>query len=154
MRTIPENNNPPLRLYMHMQQAFGLQQVDWLIQAPGRDMWLAAVITDDTLYHVTSGDADSGTKFDRRSAKLKQTVLKRPLPIWARYPAGVITTLADNGIDVGGFQAVFVGDEPAGPRYDFGVGLVFAMFCYEITGTPYTNESLLDVVEQVRRQFI
>lgn len=151
LKTVPPNTNPPLRLYMSLQHAWGHSQADWLIQAPGRDMWLAAIATDGHSYKVFSGDIEAHTEFDHRSAKGRRTVLKRPLPTWARYPAGVIVTLGDGGMDVPAFHAVFVGDEPSGPRYDFSTGLLFATFAHELTDTPYTPASLMEVVEAVRR---
>lgn len=155
MKTIPPDANPPLRLLMSMQRVFEESQPEWLIRAPGREMWLAATpLTDSLEYMLVNEDFDSSVTFSHRSAKSKQTVLKRPLPIWARYPAGVIATLGDAGMDIPGFQAVMLGDEPSGPRYNFGMGVVFAAFCHELVEKPYKPASLTEIVERVRRMYV
>lgn len=152
LKTIPDDANPPIRLLMTAHQR--LNPPEWIVQAPGREMWLAAAHGDDDEYTLYEADFDSRTTFSHRSAKTHQTVLKRPLPVWARYPAGVVAALNDNGTDIPGFQAVLLGDEPQGPRYDFGLGLVTAAFCHELVGAAYTAEQLVNFVERVRRDFL
>jgi galactokinase len=139
---------------MSVQRVFDAPQADWIVQAPGREMWLAAVVGDEHEYTLTSEDAGGKARFSHRSAKTRQTVFKRPLPVWARYPAGVVARLGDGGLTLPGFKAVLLGDEPAGPRYAFGTGLVTAALCYELAGQPYTSEQLNDLVDTVRRQYI
>jgi galactokinase len=154
LNSIPPDTNPPLRLLMATQQTFGQPQPEWMVQAPGRDMWIAAFLKDGHEFVVHSADADASVRFSHRSAKTGRTVLKRPLPDWVRYPAGVITSLGDAGLSVPGFHAVVLGNEPSGPRYNFGLGLVFAAFCYAVSQTNYTEDELVEVVEQVRRDYI
>lgn len=139
---------------MHAHQTFGGHQPEWLVQAPGREMWIAAVTTEDHLYTVEAADHDSSVKFTHRSAKTGKTHLKRPLPDWARYPAGVVVTLGDGGLALPGFHAIILGDEPAGPRYDFSTGVAFAAFCYRLADVEADEGRLLDVAETVRREFI
>ncbi len=117
-------------------------------------MWIAAMPLDGHEYRVDAVDLDSSAKFSHRSAKTRQTVLKRPLPGWARYPAGVVSTLGDDGLSIPVFHALVLGDEPSGPRYDFGMGVVFAAFCYQLAEATYTPDALVDVVERVRRDYV
>ncbi len=154
LNAIPPDANPPLRLLMSTQRIFGKPQPDWLVKAPGRDMWVAAVVDNGHEYTVEADDLNASVRFSHRSAKTRQTVLKRPLPGWSRYPAGVVATLGDSGLSIPGFHAVVLGDEPSGPRYDFGMGMVFAAFCHEISVTAYTSDSLFEMVEAVRREFV
>jgi len=136
------------------QQVFDQPQPQWIVQAPGRDMWIAAMPTDSTEYRVDAVDLDTSAKFSHRSAKTRQTVLKRPLPGWVRYPAGVVSTLGDDGLSIPSFHALVLGDEPSGPRYDFGMGMVFAAFCHHLAGAAATEEALVEVVERVRRDYV
>lgn len=118
-------------------------------------MWIAGTPHDSHEFYIgTLNPLPSTARFDYRSAKLKRTVYKRPLPDWARYAAGVVLALMDDGLAMGGFQAVFLGDEPAGPRYDFSVGVAFAAFCHEMNAQPYSPAALLDLTERVRRDFL
>ena len=147
--------NPPLRLMAAFQEAFPGAKPDHIIQAPSREMWVAALMRDSGEFTLHVPDAGSGRAvFNWRSAKLKRTTLNRPLPSWARYPAGVIMTLCANGLDTTGFDAVVAGEEPEGPRYEYGMGMAFAALLHTIHGRPYTPDSLLEVVEQVRRDYI
>ncbi len=154
MKTVPADCNPPLRLLMSVQRVFDAPQADWIVQAPGREMWLAAVVAQEADYALTSDDAGGKVRFNHRSAKTRQTLLKRPLPEWARYPAGVIAHLGDAGLAIPGFKAILLGDEPAGPRYSFGTGLVTAALCHELVEQPYTPEQLNDIVDAVRRTYV
>lgn len=60
---------------------------------------------------------DGRATFNLQSAKIKQTITRRPLPRWARYPAGVTLLLAQDGLDLVGLNMVVMGNEPAGPRF-------------------------------------
>lgn len=147
--------NPPLRLLAAFQDVFPGATPDHIVQAPGREMWVAAVMRDHDEFTLHAPDAGSGRAvFNWRSAKLKRTILNRPLPRWARYPAGVIMTLCASGLDTVGFDAVVAGEEPEGPRYDYGMGMAVAALLYTIHQKAYTADSLLEVVEQVRRDYI
>ncbi|MEL6148980.1 MAG: hypothetical protein AAFV33_16450 [Chloroflexota bacterium] len=154
MKTIPEDANPPIRLLMSASRVFGQPQPEWIVQAPGREMWIAGAPIDDATFTIEAEDFDGSTTFTHRSAKSQQTIRKRPLPVWARYPAGVVAYLGDGGMAIPGFHIVLLGDEPAGPRYTFGLGLVTAAFCHAITDSDYTERKLMDVVEQVRRKYV
>jgi len=155
LKILPPDASPPLRLLMATNRLLDRPQPDWVVQAPDREMWVAAVIqADEAVYTLHEADEDALTKFDHRSAKSKRTLLKRPLPDWARYPAGVITLLGDSGVQVPGFVAVLAGDEPPGPRHAFGTGLAMAALCHELTQTPYTVAQLQTLVDRVRRLYL
>lgn len=156
MNTSPPDANPPLRLLMTFNEITGHPQPDWLVQAPGREMWVAATVQDGHEFELSAPDINArGTvTFSHRSAKGRRTVLNRPLPSWARYPAGVLVTLGDSGLQVPGITAMYVGNEPPGPRFDFAVGLAFAALGHELTETAFTADALEDIVERVRRTYI
>lgn len=144
----------PLRLLTTFYELDLSDSPDHIVQAPGRDLWIAAVVTDTTNFTFHAPDCDGKTTFNWRSATNKQTVLKRPLPKWARYPAGVVVALCADGLEVGGVEAVIAGHETLGPRYDYGMGLVVAALWHEILDRPYTVESLTPFVDRVRRDYI
>ena len=123
------------------------------MQAPGRDMWIAAVVQDEHNYTLHAVDTDASTRFDHRSAKSKRTLMRRPLPGWARFPAGVVATLGDD-LSIPGMVAMFAGDEPAGPRYAFSVGLAVAALCHELAEVDYTPQQLHTLLERVRRGYL
>ncbi|MBZ0291062.1 MAG: hypothetical protein K8L99_00695, partial [Anaerolineae bacterium] len=124
-------NDPPMRLLLGFQQNFPNHTADWVVQVPGREMWVAASLHLQPDFTLLLADSGQRTNFNLRSAKLKTTVLQRPLPLWARYPAGVLLALRDNGLSLnGGMQAALAGEEPVGPRYDYALGMAVAALCY------------------------
>jgi hypothetical protein len=154
LQTVPPDANPPLRLLTRAQQIFDAPQPSWIVQAPERDMWIAATVNTGTEYAFNADEYQSRVRFSYRSARQRQTVLRRPLPLWARYPVGVVTALADAGLDIPAFHALLLGNEPQGPRYDFGLGMVTAAFCYALAGRDAAPGTLMEVVEQVRREYV
>lgn len=154
MILIPEQTNPPLRLLMQVPNLLERHQPDFVVQAPGRDVWVAAVVQQQAEYTVYSLDDEADTTFSHRSAKSLKTVLKRPLPVWARYPAGVVAMLGDAGMDLPGFEAVIVSEEPSGPGCAFAVGLAFTALCHVITVQDVSEAEMRVFVDRVRRQFV
>lgn len=147
-------SNPPLRLLVAFQQAFPDCLPDWVIRAPGRDMWIAAVPARDSEFTLVAADLDGRVTFNLQSAKTRRTVTQRPLPRWARYPAGVTLLLAQAGVDVIGLKMVVMGDEPPGVRYDYALGIAFAALWHDLHQLPYTVDDLIDVVDRTRRDYV
>jgi galactokinase len=143
-----------MRLLLAFQQAYPEITPDWLVQAPGREMWVAAVADPGDLFTLALPDADVRTSFNPRSARLRSTILQRPLPVWARYPAGVVVLLRADGLAQQGVRAVLTGSEPPGPRYDHALGMAMAALLYEMQRLPYTADTLFEIVEQVRRDYV
>ncbi len=154
--SIPSSNgtNPPLRLLAAFQMAYPGNMPGYIIQAAGREMWVAATLTDDAHFSIHATDLKRHARFTWQSAKVKQTHLRRPLPAWARYPAGVILKLCAEHADLPGLNAVIVGAEAHGPRYDFSMGIALATLWQEIHTTPYTEEELVHLVDRVRRDYV
>lgn len=153
--TLPvQGADPPLRLLATFQQIYPALEPTHIIQAPGRDMWVAASIAQSNAFTIHASDMDGHTSFSRRTAKNYRTVLKRPLPRWARYPAGVVLTLSASGLDVEGMDAVVVSEESPGPRYDYALGMTFAALIHSLHGQSYDSDGLLEIVEKVRREYV
>lgn len=124
--------------------------------APGREVWVAAVATEGRHYHLYNADTDHRTTFTWRDAGRNRTVLRRPLPRWARYPAGVIHHLCavNPQLDIRAASLVLAADEAAGPRREFGMGIAVAALWHELAGIPITGDDLNKQVDHVRRTHI
>jgi galactokinase len=142
----------PLRLLMAFHQAFDGAQPDHVIQAPGREMWVAASVVDRE-FAVYAPDLEGRAVFSWQSAKQRRTILNRPLPHWARYPAGVIILLCQSGLDIPGIRAVVVGEE-VGPRYEYSIGIAFAALWHHLHDAHVSSEDLIDIVERARREYV
>ena len=81
-------------------------------------------------------------------------MLQRPLPRWVRYPAGVIVMLSATGFDIPGLDAVVCADEARGPRYEYGLGILFAALCHEMNNCRYDLQTLIEVVDTVQREYL
>ena len=153
--TLPVSGvDPPLRLLAAFHQIHPDLLSTHIIQAPGRDMWAAAAVRPTDAFTVHIFDLGVHTSFSRRTAKLRRTLLNRPLPRWARYPAGVVLALNDAGLDANGIAAVIVGEESPGPRYDYALGMTFAALIHVVCGQSFTADSLLEIVEKARRDYV
>jgi galactokinase len=148
------NVNPPLHLLAAFQRRYATLSPSWIVQAPERETWVAAIIGTPDVYSIYAADLDEQTRFSWRSAKNKRTLIQRPLPHWARYAAGVIVELGGQGIDVPGIRAVVIGEDTQGPRYNYAFGLVFAALWHEILHKPYTPAGLTELVDKVRRNYV
>lgn len=154
MLTQSEPTDPPVRLLAAFQQAFPDDPMTWLLKAPGRDVWIAATRSEDDQFTVVEPESETRATFNLQSAKLKLTATRRPLPRWARYPAGVTLLLAQDGLDVVGLKMVFVGDEPTGPRYDHALGMAFAALWHDLYELPYTVDTLIEIADRTRREYV
>lgn len=144
--------NPPLRLLATFQQNIN-KTPQWLLTIDGREMWIAAEITGGLGYTVIVPDMNVRTRFDRSSAKRMQTSRKRTLPGWARYLAGAVIVLTRMDMEMPGATIVIAGDEPLGPRYIYSLGMAFAALWCEYNGRDYTTEFLLEIMDEVQKEF-
>ncbi|HLU09775.1 MAG TPA: hypothetical protein VK003_08915 [Oceanobacillus sp.] len=154
--TTPFHADPPLRLLVKFQELYPDTTPDLVFQAPEREMWIAARYNSREQYSCLALDLNQSvmTTFNLQSAKQRKTVTQRPLPRWARYPAGVIMTMSSMGMDVQGLNAVICGDEPQGPRYEYSLGILFAALCHELNDKPYYPEALTEIVDMVHREYV
>jgi hypothetical protein len=152
--TLPETHDPPVRLLMHFHERLPQLEPDLLFRAPDRDLWLAAAFTPGDHYTLTALDLypDASITFTRQSALARRTVLNRPLPRWARWPAGVIVVLGEPALPP--LTGILAGDEPPGPRYEHAIALLFAALWHEWRREPYLPGTLIDLAERVRRDFV
>jgi galactokinase len=149
-----ENNDPPVRLLAAFQIAYDNAEPEVILQAPGRDLWLAASTAADSTVHVFAPDLGRHTAFSFRSARASRTLLRRPLPTWARYIAGVVVTLYDDGQDVPGLRLVVLGEELPGPRYHHALGVAVAALWHTLRQETVAADTVLEFVERVRRDYV
>ncbi len=145
-------NDPPIRLLTKFAEAFPEKSPQIVVQAPDREMWAAASFNGTAACKVFTADGTGRTTFSYQSAKRKQTIHRRPIPRWARYLAGVSVLL--DVPEMPGVDVVVCGDEPAGPRYDFSLGILFAALWYEVNMETCDLEALQEITERVRREYI
>jgi galactokinase len=146
--------DPPVRLLAAFHEAFPDTAIDWMVRAPGRDTWIAAGRTNDAELTVAAPDMDAKVTFSLQSARVRRTVMQRPLPKWARYPAGVTLALDNAGLDMIGLNLVVIADEPPGPQFDYGVGMAFATLWHTIHERDYTIDRLIEIVDRARREYV
>ena len=155
--SLPEpeaQNNPPVRLLAAFQIAFDGDEPDVIVQAPGRDLWLAASTTAERTVQIFAPDLGRHTAFSFRSARARKTLLRRPLPAWARYVAGVIVGLYADGRDVPGLRLVALGDELPGPRYHHALGVAVAALLHTLWQQTVADNALVEIVERARRDYV
>lgn len=145
-------HDPPLRLLARFEQVFPTSTPQLVIQAPDREMWAAASRNGTAQFRIYTAESSARTIFSYQSAKRKQTVYRQPLPRWARYIAGVCVLL--NVPEMPGIDVVACGDEPAGPRYEYALGILFAALWHEINAQACSPIYLQEVVERVRRDYV
>lgn len=117
-------------------------------------MWVAAALAPDERYHVVSAEHNARASFTHQSAKACQTVQRRPLARWARYPAGVVVALTAQGVTVPGFYAAFISTETFTPRAEYGAGMAFADLLNTMCAQRLSPRDLHELVERVRRDYI
>lgn len=150
----PTNVELPLRLLVQFQQRYPDSEPELTLQAPGRDLWAMATVSDSGRIILDSVELNARTQFSVLSARSKQTVLHRPIPRWARYAAGVAVQLADADFAIAGLRLVVGGDEPTGPRYDYTLGVLIAVVLFTLNEESYTNTRLIDLVDRARRDYV
>lgn len=144
-----------MRLLLAFQQLYPAQTTpEWVIQAPGREMWAAAAPQPGHEFTVAVPDLDARVTFSYRSAHRGTSVLNRPLPRWARYAAGALLALREGGVECDGLLAVVMGSEPLGPRYEHAVGIAVAALAYGCCGLTCTASELIELIERVRREYV
>ena len=146
--------NPPLRLLTAYQNAHGTTP-DVLVEVPGRAMWLAAQPAESHRQMLTVPDLGGQATFDLQSAKQMRTVRSRPLPKWARIPAGVLLSLVTQPTMMfPGMACVVVGDEPTGPRYEYSLGMAYAALWYQLNEMTVNEPMLIELLEHVQRDVL
>ena len=147
-------SDPPVHLLAGFARFLPEKTPELVLQAPGRALWAAVIRRTDDYFSMSSVEFDSRAAFSYQSAKVRRTVMRRPLPSWVRYGAGMLMLLSNEGLDASGFDAVVAGSENDDARYEYAVGLAFAAVYHTLSSTPYTEDKLVDLAERVRREYV
>jgi hypothetical protein len=142
--------NPPVRLLFAFQNLYD-KSADQMIKVDQRDMWALADIAPIHDFTVHAPDLEAHTRFDLRSARDFRTTTQRPLPSWARSIAGVAWCMSQDGIPMVGGNFVLMGDEPAGPRYEYAMGMAFASVWYAYYQMPYDCDRVIALMERFHK---
>jgi hypothetical protein len=145
-----ETPAPPIRLLADFQARCG-SPPDLIAGAGERRAWAVAHFTGGGFYIVHHGDSTGVTRFDARTARRRLTLLRRPIPIWARYAAGVAALLEQ---PLPGAHIALYSDEPAGPRRAHALGMAVAGLWQRAHGLPDDEPTLFAIAEQVRRAYV
>jgi hypothetical protein len=145
--------NPPVRLLSAFNEAFPESDLTWVVNPPGHAAWAAAALSGRLEYTLALPDAEGRVTFSMQSARLGQSILKRPLPKWVRYPAGALLLLDSTGVETDGLNILLLVDEPAGPRFDYALGTGVAALWHEVAGRAYTPAALIELVDRTRREY-
>ena len=146
--------NPPVRLLSLFTQVFPNLSPERVIKTPGREMWIASTSAPNDTLTLYVSESGARTTFTLRSARRKATARSRPLPSWSRYIAGAALLLDQQNMDIPGLCVAIAGNEPQGPRYQYALGMAFAALVYHLNQQFCTDQTLLDLVERVRREYI
>jgi hypothetical protein len=149
-RTMTETPAPPIRLLADFQARCG-SPPDLIATAGERRAWAAAHFTGASYYILHNGDSAGRTRFDARTAARCLTLLRRPIPLWARYAAGV-AALIDPALP--GAHIAIYSDEPTGPRRAHAIGMAVAGLWQRAAGLPDDEVVLFRIAEQVRRVYV
>jgi galactokinase len=79
-----------------------------------RDVWLAASQLDHDVIELVAHDLKRKISINLAKLNLKIDYQGRPLPKWAKYPAGVAWALREEGLNVRGVKVVYTSDIPIG----------------------------------------
>jgi galactokinase len=154
--TTPYTGNPPLRLLVKYQERFASGTPEVLFHLAERDLWIAGRFNDRAQFSCLSLEINPALApaFTVQSARQRKTVLGRPLPRWSRYPAGVIIVMSALGYDARGFDGIVCADEPPGPRYEYGLGLLYTALVHELNHLSYNHAILTEIVDHVQREYV
>jgi hypothetical protein len=145
--------NPPLRLLTAFQKDIQ-KEPSHVYKIDGREIWVAAELLSGDAFTIVVPDMQWRTRFDRSSTKRQRTRSHRPLPQWAKLLAGSVSILERAGLQIQGAHVVMSGDEPAGPRFEYALGMAFVALWHEVNSKLYTTQTLLDLVDEVQREYI
>jgi hypothetical protein len=151
--TILPHVDAPIHLLANFAQAFPDSASEFTLRVPGRDLWVAGCRRRDRQFRIAPVDLGGRAALTYQSAKLRQTVMRRPLPAWAHYAAAMAIYLADKSIDCDGFNIVVAGDEGSSPRYIYALGAAFGVTYYHTAGIPCDEATLMHDLDHARRAY-
>ncbi|PKN89708.1 MAG: hypothetical protein CVU45_06280, partial [Chloroflexi bacterium HGW-Chloroflexi-7] len=101
-----------------------------------RSIKLSAEVRDDSLLKIKALDLSESVEIDLRKLDAKLDSAGRPLPSWAKYPAGVAWGLQSGGFATRGAEVEFTSNIPmgAGLSSSAAVEVAFAVLWQSMSG--------------------
>lgn len=150
----------------------------WLVRAPGRvnllgehvdynDGPVLPAAIDRAVHLAISGneagivdlhalDLGEHIAFKLEHLEEKIDIHGKPLPAWARYPAGVAWALIKDGYRVGGMSAVYSSDVPigAGLSSSAAVEVAFALAWQALERCPANRMTLAKICQRAENEYV
>ena len=121
-----------------------------------RAVYMVAAPTEDRIVSLQALDLGKTVSFrtDEVEAKLDQN--GRPLPGWARYPAGVAWALQEAGLEVNGAQVSYSSTVPIGSGLSSSaaVEVAFAGLWRAMGGWPVDNLNLARLCQRAENHYV
>ncbi len=121
-----------------------------------RSVRVAAQPRSDRQVYLTALDLNESASFDLDHLAEKRTLTGKPLPAWARYPAGVAWALQEQGYAVNGVDAVFTSDVPigAGLSSSAAVEVAFAALWRQLGGWDASAMTLARLSQAAENRYV
>ncbi|MBI4769153.1 MAG: galactokinase [Chloroflexi bacterium] len=169
---------PLLETLLHAFRAAFHAGPAFVVRAPGRvnllgehvdynDGWVLPVAVDRAAYlavgpcvsrlvSLSAPDMRGGVTFRTAELDSRVDVAGRPLPSWARYPAGVAWALQQGGLPVSGMDAVLMADVPrgAGLSSSAAVEVAFAVAWQELGGWTLPPMELARACQRAEGEYV
>ena len=150
-RGITVQTDTPLLLLSTFQNFFPGQKPSHAIQALGYETWAAGSLTDDARLTLACAEMGGRTAFTWQTARRGETIMHRPLPLWAQLPAAVLVKLCAEGLDVPGLNVALVGERATSPRFSYGLAAAVAVLLHELHERPYTADEIVKLIDAAKR---
>jgi galactokinase len=121
-----------------------------------REVRLAASPSEDGKVTLRALDLGEVAAFNLDGVDQRIDIDGKPLPGWARYPAGVAWALQKAGLSVGGMQAAFSSDIPigAGLSSSAAVEVAFASTWQALSGWKVDRLSLAKLCQRAENDYV
>lgn len=117
---------------------------------------IAANQRSDCLVRLTAFDLNASTVFCLDDVGAKVDVNGRPLPGWAKYPAGVAWALCEHGLQPQGLDATFASNVPIGSGLSSSaaVEVAFATLWRALGGWQLDSMTLARLCQKAENQYV
>ncbi len=119
-------------------------------------LYLVAAPSSDDIVRLQALDLGEGAAFRIAEVENKVDVEGRPLPLWARYPAGVAWALKQAGLELTGAQVAYASDVPigAGLSSSAAVEVAFAALWRAFGGWSVDNLTLARLCQRAENEYV
>jgi hypothetical protein len=146
--------NPPLKLLTTFKQVYpGDDGPKWVLDVPGRELWLAAQPITRQKVTLVLPDLDARLMLNLSAARRNRTLTGHRIPHHLRYVPAMLRLLAHDGKGLPGLLVVIAGTEVPGPRYEHALGMALATLGCDLNACAYDDASLLALVERVEKEY-